>query len=429
MSQFVDLDAASQDDFPSVNEEDFEGYIPPNPHWDAMEDFEYDLEMLKEREEQERADAEAAAEEPVDLSQIHQEDADEKLSWDVDEEPDEKRRHRYCVTVWNMEKFPNMQALLDFLQQKTDNGVRFLVGQEEIAPKTGNHHLQVYVEWKNPKGFGGMRRLFPKCWIGVPRGTAEHNIAYCTHPDTAVFGTSLTFGTPGQESQGKRTDLHILCEKVMKAPNKGALRDIILEQPVAFVRNHNGIFKLASFNWNQQRTPPYICSVDGPPGSGKSHCINSMEEYLYRKRSGQWWDTYTGQPSVLIDEFHRSKMDLGEYLAVTDEYPHLVEVKHGHSDLCFERLYFASHRTFDAIIDTLWASDFAFDPDQRIAVKRRVDCMATISTTVGPLGGTIRRATIVRCSHKPVPAGWKERWYDKSGLDHVDFQDNGVYKW
>jgi len=254
----VDLDARSDDDddFPSVNEDNFEGEIPPNPHWDAMEDFEYDLEMLKaqdamlkELEEQESADAEAAAEAPMDESAINPEDVDEKINWDVDEEPDEKRRHRYCVTVWNMVKFPNMQALLEHLQNHGGQDcLRFLVGQEEVAPKTGNHHLQVYVEWKNPKGFGGMRRLFPKCWIGVPRGTADHNIAYCTHPDTAVFGTSLVWGTPGQESQGKRTDLHILCEKVMKAPNKGALRDIILEQPVAFVRNHNGILKLAGFN-------------------------------------------------------------------------------------------------------------------------------------------------------------------------------------
>lgn len=421
--QFVDLDARSDDDYPSVNEDNFEGEYRPNPHWDAMEDFEYDLEILREREQQEAEDDARLAEEVHDL------DEEEKKGWDVDEQPDEKRRYRWCLTIWNLEKWPSMPELKKYIDEKAPGILKYLVGQEEIAPKTGNHHLQVYLEWHNAKGFGGMKRLFPGTWLGIPRGTAAQNTAYCTHPDTAVIGTSLIWGEPGEEAQGKRSDLKDLCDAVIACKNKGALRDIILAQPVAYVRNHNGIHKLAGFNWNQARPIPYVCTVNGPPGSGKSHSIAAMEPFLFRKRAGIWWDGYTGQPACLIDEFHRAKLDLGEYLNITDEQPHQVEVKHGHADLQYERLYLASHRTFDAIIDDLWASDFAFDPDQRVAVKRRIDCMATISTRAGPLGKTIRCATIVRCSHKPVPAGYQQRWQEQSKLDEVVFENNGVFMW
>jgi hypothetical protein len=43
----------------------------------------------------------------------------------------------------------------------------------------------------------------------------------------------------------------------------------------------------------------------GAPGLGKSHAVRTSEKDLYLKAQNKWWDGYTGQKAVLLDDFDK----------------------------------------------------------------------------------------------------------------------------
>ena len=62
------------------------------------------------------------------------------------------------------------------------------VCQVERAPTTNKLHIQGYVEFKNGRTFGGMKRLLDKAHWEPAKGDATENYNYCTKEDTRVLG-------------------------------------------------------------------------------------------------------------------------------------------------------------------------------------------------------------------------------------------------
>lgn len=51
------------------------------------------------------------------------------------------------------------------------------------------------------------------------------------------------------------------------------------------------------------RTAPKVCLwYYGPPGSGKTLRANKENPSAYKKLSNKWWDGYTGQSAVILDD-------------------------------------------------------------------------------------------------------------------------------
>jgi len=366
--------------------------------------------------------------EDVDVDD-HAFNIEEKKDWPAEYPAERKRYYRYCLTVWAIDAFPSVEDLFVYLKEEKGEPLKYIVGQTEVAPTTGNKHLQVYLEWHNAKSFGAMRRLLVRTWIGVPNGTAAENKAYCTKPDTAVRGSSFEWGMPGEEAQGRRSDLKDFCDMVINAPNRNSLREIIMSNPMAYVRNHRGIEKLNSLNWKSARTEPYVCYVYGEPGVGKSTAVRRMEPFLYFKRDGPWWDNYTGQPAVLIDEFHiqSATTPLYEFLQTASGIPHMQPTKGGHTDLTFDKLYLVSHLPFDTILErnASWCAAFAYDPSQRLAVTRRVHASVEITLTKDASGNISRTAVAKRLNDTMVPADWMANW-SNSGLTSITWDGTGA---
>lgn len=73
----------------------------------------------------------------------------------------------------------------------------------------------------------------------------------------------------------------------------------------------------------------------GPTGSGKSRLARArFEGDYYVKGFNKWWDGYTGQPTILLDDIGLDHKFLGHYLKQwADHYPFNGETKGGSCSL------------------------------------------------------------------------------------------------
>lgn len=65
----------------------------------------------------------------------------------------------------------------------------------------------------------------------------------------------------------------------------------------------------------------------GPTGVGKSHAalvdFDPETHYIYKNDNG-WWDGYTGQKIVVVNDF-RGEIKYNELLQMLDKWPHYVK--------------------------------------------------------------------------------------------------------
>jgi hypothetical protein len=104
--------------------------------------------------------------------------------------------------------------------------------QEELAPTTGIHHLQGYMEYNKQYRINAVKTMLV-CQFGWPntvhlearRGTAEQNRAYCSKPDTAIADSFIEWGTLSISKQGKRTEIHDAMLAVQEGCSKRELME------------------------------------------------------------------------------------------------------------------------------------------------------------------------------------------------------------
>lgn len=230
----------------------------------------------------------------------------------------------------------------------------YLCYQREICPTTGNAHWQSYVEFRSPQRPAGAAKLLGG--VGhfcVRGGTREEAIAYCKKKESAVPDTFQEFGDPARveqgKAQGKRSDLQVIAEAIQDGVQPDEIAEL---NPVAYIRYNRGIEKLhRAINRNNRRTWwTSLVIIWGPPGTGKTRQVWAREgvDNVYampERQPGQpvWFDGYTGQRAVLIDDLEPGDYRLGSLLRWSDRYPCQVPIKGSHVELLAKRLYITSN--------------------------------------------------------------------------------------
>jgi len=90
------------------------------------------------------------------------------------------------ITIFNYDLEKINKLMLD------NSALKSYAYQEEISPTTKKLHIQAYLEFKNPRTLGGVKKFFKDKTIHVEfrKGSKQDCIKYCTKEDTRVPDTS-----------------------------------------------------------------------------------------------------------------------------------------------------------------------------------------------------------------------------------------------
>lgn len=222
----------------------------------------------------------------------------------------------WCFTINNSDVFEYDEKSMEYLVYQKERG------------ESGTEHYQGYVHLIKKCRISAMKKVHSTAHWEQARGTATQNKTYCTKEDTRIDGP-WEFGT--FPVQGKRNDLESAIQTIKASKRK--IDDLIEEHPVVFVKYHKGLTKIAN-HYLQQETVKEFRDVDvqvywGKSGTGKTRkAVEENEDiYIIRNDSPQlWWDNYTGQTCLIIDEF-KNWITLTNLLGLLDGYQCRLPVK------------------------------------------------------------------------------------------------------
>lgn len=149
-----------------------------------------------------------------------------------------------------------------------------------------------------------------------------------------------TFTPPATGSRSKKT-----ASDIMQMVKDGAPDVEIAEKyPAMWLRYHKGIEKARDLftPHRDAQTNPKIIVILGPTGTGKSRYAFEYDPEAYWKPQNQWWCGYTGQATVVLDEFY-GWLPMYKVLKITDRYPESVEIKGGTVKFLAKTIIFTSN--------------------------------------------------------------------------------------
>lgn len=240
---------------------------------------------------------------------------------------------RWCFTIMNptMDDYQRVQRLHDTSS--------YIVYEDEICPTTGTPHIQGYVEFDTRcLQSVAKKRISPRCHLEPARGTAGHNLRYCSKEGRNF----VEVGTPKPEKkQGHRSDLDALIEAV--EANKTE-KEIANELPRSFLKFHSGITKLLMHRAQPRNFKSEVYVFWGPSDVGKSRRVYDMSPNCYAKATcfDLWFDGYDGKSDVLLDEFEGQFPHTYLY-RLLDRYPMQVAVKGGFVNFAPKRIFITSN--------------------------------------------------------------------------------------
>lgn len=253
--------------------------------------------------------------------------------------------------------------------------VEWLLAADEVAA-SGTPHIQGFVRWTNRgKTFAGAQKAIPGCHFLEMHGTFQHQRDYICGPyekDGKVKPARddyIEIGT--QPEQGKRNDLIAFKKAIKEKRPRTELADehtMVMAKYPKFEHTLREIYMEdeAHRRYEEGKSPEVIVHW-GETRTGKSRLVwegRNRDVFKIRAEKKQWFDGYTHQKILLIEEF-RGQMDVSFFLDITDRYPVHVEIKGGWTWLCIDTIYICTNMDPD---------DWYIGEDARTreAVKRRL---------------------------------------------------------
>lgn len=242
-------------------------------------------------------------------------------------------RH-YCFTVNNPDAA--LHPDIDWLPK----GVRYAVYQLELGDNL-THHYQGYLELARSQRMSWVKKLpgLERAHLEIRRGTREQARDYCMKDESRVEGP-WEYGNFATGGQGKRTDV-LELKNVLLA---GATERQILEQlPQQWFQYQRAISYTRTMLQEPRSWNTDIHLYIGTPGSGKSAKVMREHPDAYWKQRSNWWDNYTGQEVVVLDDFY-GWLPPDMIFRLGDRYPLLVETKGGQRQFLAKKLIITSNK-------------------------------------------------------------------------------------
>ena len=201
-----------------------------------------------------------------------------------------------------------------------------IVGNE--TGESGTPHLQGYLNLTKRTALATVIRNLRAALSKAPhvepcKGNPEQNIAYCSKD-----GDFVEWGD--KPKQGKRTDL--LAMKASIDAGKTML-EVADEHFVTWAKYHRAADKyqfMVQAQLANERRAVEVTLHTGPTGCGKTtEATNSTDYCMISGTHMAWFDGYTGQKRLVIDEYSND-VKITELLRILDGHKLRLPVKGGH---------------------------------------------------------------------------------------------------
>lgn len=230
----------------------------------------------------------------------------------------------WCFTWNNPNLYPEaFGALLVSLPH-----FQYTVFQLEAGDENETWHYQGYLEFSK-----NIRRNAINRHLGIPmhlekrRGTQAEARDYAMKDETRITGP-FEYGEYQQSNQGRRNDLKKLRDDVLSGK---PLKDIVPKcdnlQQLRFVQSLTA-YSVVSHDYEAVEVHWY----HGPTGTGKTRTAKTKcppRDTWNSNRKGEWFDGYTGQKYVIIDELRAKNWPYDLMLQLLGGYEVRLPVKGG----------------------------------------------------------------------------------------------------
>lgn len=236
------------------------------------------------------------------------------------------RGHHWCFTLNNPSEHnaevSDSSSALDWMPP-----YKYLVIGREVG-ESGTPHLQGYVAFQDQLRFNSIKSFSPQCaaahWEQKSKfSTYAQAAEYCKKGgDFTEWGTLPTSGSAATAQR---------WSNALANAREGKFEDIPAQIQIQCYRTLKSIRNDALLEGSQLDGELMDFWYHGPPGTGKSLYARLKYPLHFLKALNHWWDGYTGEEVVLLDEWElTSGKFLGHHLKLwTDRYPFRPEVKGG----------------------------------------------------------------------------------------------------
>lgn len=257
----------------------------------------------------------------------------------------QKYAHKFFITL-----IPYDDA--DVEQLRNCAGAKYVYWCYEEAPTTGTKHIHAYIEMKRSIRFRTMiNRWFRGegergAKVEICKGTQKQAMEYI-----AKMGHVEEAGTFVEERPGQRNDILDMHKAIREGANYDEIANTWTQQYYQYGRMVH--FEMGRAQKDRSEKPQ-VWWVWGATGVGKTKwAVELSPESFYIKDAGtKWWDGYTQQEVIIIDDFRNWEKGDSDLLRLLDRYPYTAEVKGGHVKINSPTIVITSDRPPEKIWDS-----------------------------------------------------------------------------
>jgi len=228
------------------------------------------------------------------------------------------------------------KANVDSWWQALEEIATYGIGGWEVAPTTGQLHLQGYTQLEKKTRITALKKLLCGNTVNwrVAKGDEVENYDYCSKDGNFMEFGEATVVNPGKREKKRWKQALDLCKT-------GVYDEIDPQIQVQFMRNLDYIYdRYQSLPEDSDPGTKHLW-IWGPTRSGKSRMARTVLREkgkglpFYNKLQNKWWDHYKAGQLVLIDDL---EISTGQALAAyfklwLDIYTFKVEYKGGAKDI------------------------------------------------------------------------------------------------
>ena len=205
---------------------------------------------------------------------------------------------------------------------------RYIIYGKELCPTTGTPHLQGFIQFRIQRSLSSAIRALPGCHVEVARVPSAAAV-YCKKDGDFIERGIAPVSKLDQGLLEKNR-----WKRILTAAEEGNVAWLKEEEPKVYLLHDRALERA------HKKAKPRPQTLEGetkhawyygPPGTGKSYTARAENPDAYIKDPKSiWWDGYSGEPTVIIDDFDKYQVSQGGDLKRwLDKYPFQAQHKGG----------------------------------------------------------------------------------------------------